>query len=194
MRFFVIFAFLPVLCAQRIIYDAARDKTAQDAVTASKDVGAGSVFDTMLRNMDTQAKRETATALDFARQQMRARLESFTYWKDKRDTIATSEFDSSTCFSVECELNAVKATIEAKLIPGELPADQIAKRLAALTVKKKELDAAIKALKDASKSKDPLVVQAFAMVDEDGKDVLDYAGKIAKLGLKGWKYNENSFK
>lgn len=176
--------FVPGVWAQRIIYDGARDKTAQDAVTAAKDVGAGTVFGTMLRNMDAQARRETATALDFTRQQMRAKLENFTYWRHTKDKPSTG-FLPGTCFSVECELKSMKAHIEFELKPVALTGDQIKQRLADLDQKKKDLDAAIQALQDASKSKDPLVVRAFTLIDENGADVLAYAGKIAALTTSG---------
>ncbi len=175
---------LQSLSAQRVIYDGTRDKTAQDAVTAAKDVTAGSLFDTMLRNTDVQAKREVGTALDYARQQMRAKLQNFTYWKNAKDRnsiVVGPAFIKGNCFSVECELNSVKAHIESDLKPVGLTEDEIKQRLKDLDSKKADLEAAIEALKAASKSKDPLVVRAFALIDENGKDVLDYANKIAKL-------------
>ena len=179
---------LPSLSAQRIIYDGTRDKTAQDAVAAAKDVTSGSLFDMMLRNMDTQAKREVGLTLDYALQQMRAKLENFAYWKnakDKDSIIAGAAFIKKGCFSVECELRSMKLHIEFELKPVVLTEAQINQRLRDLDNKKTELEAAIKALKDASKSKDPLVVQAFTLIDENGKDILDYANKIAKLTVDG---------
>ncbi|HXJ44271.1 MAG TPA: hypothetical protein VNH18_33595, partial [Bryobacteraceae bacterium] len=146
---------------------------------------AGSLFEQMLRNMDAQAKREISTALDYARQQMRAKLENFTYWKnakDKDSAIAAGvAFIKGNCYSVECELKSVKMHIEFELKPAVLTNDQIDQRLMDLDRKQKDLAVAIKAMKDASKSKDPLVIQAFTLIDENGKDILDYAKQIANL-------------
>ena len=176
------------LSAQRIIYDGARDKTAQDAVTAAKDVTSRSLFDQMLHNMDLQAKREAGTTLEYARQQMRAKLENFTYWKSVKDvppTIVGTAFIKGRCFSVECELKTLKAHIEFELQPVALTDANIQQRLKELTAKQADLEAAIASLKNASKSQDPLVVQAFTLIDENGKDVLDYASKIANLTANG---------
>lgn len=173
---------------QHIIYDGAKDKTAQDAVTAAASVGAGSVFDSMLRNMDAQAKREAATALDYARQQMRAKLQNFTLWKSPKDTPPTmiaGQLIPGLCFSIECELETMKAHIESELRPGTVSENEIQQRMEDLKRKEAELDAAIKALNDAEKTKDPLVVRTFELVADNGKDVLDFAGKSANISLSG---------
>jgi len=44
--------------AQRVIYDQAKDKEAQDAATAAKDLGSGTLFQKMLHNVDLQSKQE----------------------------------------------------------------------------------------------------------------------------------------
>jgi hypothetical protein len=175
------------LCAQRIIYDGTRDKTAQDAATAAKDIARGSLFDTMLRNVDAQAKLEASTAFLYSRQQMRASLEAFTYWKSAYDKPATvgKTFIRGTCLSVECELKGQKLHIEFDLKPLSQTEAEITARLADLAEKKDELEKAIKELKDASKDADPLVIQAFSLIENNGKEVLDYAGKIANLKTKG---------
>ena len=176
------------LCAQRIIYDGTRDKTAQDAAAAAKDIAGGSLFDTMLRNVDAQAKLEASTAFLYSRQQMRAKLEAFTYWKSSKDVPSSTvgaAFIKGECYSVECELKSLKTHIELELgSPVSLTRAQIDARLKDLKTKKDDLDQAIKDLKAASKDKDPLVTQAFSLITDHGKEVLGYADKIAKLTIK----------
>ena len=58
----------------RFIYDADRDTTAQQAATAAKDIASGSLFETMLRNVNTQAKVEVDTTMAELREQTRATL------------------------------------------------------------------------------------------------------------------------
>src|SRR5689334_14754708 len=71
--------------AQRVIYDQSRDKTAQDAETAAKQIASASLFDKMLRNVDLQAKYEIDTTMAFLQQQMRAKIQNFTYWSNPDD-------------------------------------------------------------------------------------------------------------
>src|SRR4051794_30438081 len=85
----LVFLISPVLRAQRVIYDGGRDKAAQDTVSAAKDLSSGGIFDKMLQNMDTQAKQESQTVLDYARQQARAKLVNFAYWKNAKDQPST---------------------------------------------------------------------------------------------------------
>ncbi|HEU0046110.1 MAG TPA: hypothetical protein VFQ43_00730 [Nitrososphaera sp.] len=75
--------------AQRVIYDQAKDKEAQDAATAAKDLGSGTLFQKMLHNVDLQSKQEADTTMAWVEQQMRAKIENFEVWTSPRDTVAT---------------------------------------------------------------------------------------------------------
>ena len=68
--------------AQRVIYDATRDQTAQQAAAAARDVTTGTLFETMLRNVDAQSRLEADTVTAFAKEQMRAKLNAFRVWSE----------------------------------------------------------------------------------------------------------------
>ena len=177
----------PTLRAQRVIYDGGRDKAAQDTVAAAKDLSSGGIFDKMLQNMDAQAKQEAQTAFDYARQQARAKLVNFKFWKSAKDQPAKhveAAFIQGLCFSVHCELSTLKDHIEFELKPIFLSDAEMEARKAAIAAKQKELEAAIKALADASKSQDPVIVQAFTLINDNGKDLLEFADKIAGITVK----------
>ncbi len=175
------------LRAQRVVYDQARDKTAQDAQSAAKEVTSGALFDKMLHNVDLQGKQEIDTTMAFVEQQMRSKIENFIYWNHPGDRVVTvipgPAFIGQTCQSVVCELKSLQIKLNAFLADSSpLTGEQIRDRLAELDEKKKALDQALKQLQDSSKSKDPAVVQAFSFVNNNGKDLIDYAQKVSKLG------------
>jgi hypothetical protein len=171
---------------QRFIYTQSGDKTAQDAVTASKDVASGAVFDKMLHNVDLQGRQEIDVALAWVEQQMRAKIENFTYWRDSRDRKSTVlpgglGVLKGACFSVGCELEALQFKIEFDLKEPQLTPDQVAARLRELDTKKAELEKALQQLQASAKAQDPAVVRAFALVNDNGQDLIDYAKNIAKI-------------
>jgi hypothetical protein len=174
------------LRAQRVVYDQARDKTAQDAQSAAKEVTSGTLFDKMLRNVDLQGKQEIDTTMAFVEQQMRAKIENFTYWNHTGDKVVTvipgPAFIGQTCQSVVCELKSLQIKLNAFLADSSpLTKEDIKDRLAELDEKKKALDQALKQLQDSSKSKDPLVVQTFSFINDNGKDLIGYAQKVSQL-------------
>lgn len=174
------------LRAQRVVYDQARDKTAQDAQSAAKEVTGGALFDKMLHNVDLQGKQEINTTMAFVEQQMRAKIDNFTYWNHPGDRVVTvipgPAFIGQTCQSVVCELKSLQIKLNAFLADSSpLTEEQIKSRLADLDEKKKALDQALKRLQDSSKSKDPAVVQAFSFVNDNGKDLISYAQKVSSL-------------
>jgi hypothetical protein len=174
--------------AQRVIYDQSRDKTAQDAENAAKQITSSSLFDKMLQNVDVQAKQEIDTTMAFVEQQMRAKIENFTFWShpDDKPVVVLSEtppiFGPQYCKSIQCELQSLKTKIEVYL-EGASPLDQsqINQRIHELEEKKAALDQALKHLQSSSKSQNPTVVQAFPLLNDNGKSLLDYAKKISQL-------------
>ena len=68
--------------AQRFFHDTKRDQTAQEAAAAVKQVTSGSLFETMLRNVDAQARLEADTEMAFVQERMRAKLNAFRRWSD----------------------------------------------------------------------------------------------------------------
>jgi hypothetical protein len=175
--------------AQRIIYNQGQDKTAQDAAAAAKDVSSGALFEKMLHNVDLQAKSEIDTAMAFVEQQMRAKIQNFTYWTNSADRLVQviklpegAAFIDQSCKSVVCELRSLELKLNAFLDNSpEMSADQIKARLVELEKKKNALDQALKQLQSAAKSDDPAVVRAFSLLNDNGKDAVDYAKKISTL-------------
>lgn len=190
------FCFLSILAAitagaasaQRVIYDQARDKTAQDAETAAKQIASASLFDKMLRNVDLQAKYEIDTTMAFLQQQMRAKIQNFTYWSNPDDVpvkVLSQNppiFGLQQCKSVECELQSLEIkikTFQAGATPSER--SQLDRQLQELEEKKEALDRALKDLQASSKSQDPAVVRAFSLIEDNGKDLIDYAKKVSQF-------------
>jgi hypothetical protein len=180
---------------QRILHDATRDKTAQDAESTAKEMTSGDLFNKMLHNADLQAKQNITTQMDFVRQEMRAKLESFAYWELNPDQPGTKAevpvqvhhladgspfFIEGICKSVKCELQGVRTKINAYLADPSAPSQaQIEEHLKRLATKKKQLDEELKKLQDSQKENDPFVAQAFSLLDDHGKEALDYAKKVA---------------
>jgi hypothetical protein len=179
--------------AQRLIHDDDRDTTAQQAAAAAKQVTSGSLFDTMLRNVDAQARFEVETVLAYVREQMRARVNAFHAWHDPLaqppDPLAQpppsqAEFleNARRCGkTVECTLRELKGRHAAALARPGTGAD-IAARLKAIEEKLAELRKELKALQQASPSQDPVVLRAFAALGDPGQDLLEQAREIAGLG------------
>jgi hypothetical protein len=175
--------------AQRIIHDEARDKSAQDAAAAAKEVASGALFAKMLANVDVQAHREVDTTMAFVEQQMRAKLENFSRWTDPTDPaqIATvlpggAGILQRRCRSLRCELESlkVKLTFFLRASPT-LSKDELAARLKTLDDKKAALEAALKQLRESAKDKDPAIVRAFDLLEDPGKDIVDYAKRIGAV-------------
>src|SRR5262249_52109613 len=174
--------------AQRVIYDQSRDKTAQDAETAAKQIASSSLFDKMLRNVDLQEKYEVDTTMAFLEQQMRAKIQNFTYWShpdDKPVQVLSQNppiFGREQCKSVECELHSLEIKIKIFLV-GASPSERskIDRQLQGLQEKKDALDRALKDLQASSKSQDPAVVRAFSLIEDNGKDLIDYAKKASQF-------------
>jgi hypothetical protein len=175
--------------AQRIIYDGQRDATAQQTVTAAKEVTSGALFAAMLKNVDAQAKLEVDTEIAFLQERMRARLNSFEVWQDPKAVPPAPPtpgvtFDPNAAAlcrkSVDCQLKELQRQHQAALAAPPTQAD-IDARLAAIKTRATALQAELKALQQASKSTDPFIIRAFDALEEQGGDILDYAQKIADL-------------
>jgi hypothetical protein len=90
----------PSLRAQRILYDSARDKTAQDAQTTAGQMTAGALFDKMVANVATQANASTKAQVDQESEASRAVWNSIERWRwDNRkpyaNGIQNQEFSAS---------------------------------------------------------------------------------------------------
>jgi len=189
MRFWILplcLACAPEAAAQRFIHDADRDTTAQQAAAAAKQVTSGSLFETMLRNVDAQAKLEVDIELAFVQERMRAKLNALSTW---HDPTADPPIPGTPGFvdnlkkcpqSVECVLRGLRDKHAAALAAPVGPAD-IKDRLAALELKQAELQKRLKALREANTSRDPRVIRAFSALEDPGKDFLAYAKEIAKV-------------
>jgi hypothetical protein len=182
--------------AQRILHDATRDTTAQSAVTAAKDITNGSLFDTMLKNVDAQAKLEADTTMAAVEQRMRAQMQTFKVWHsasvkfpDLNPALPLQTrlvlLAGMDCFnSLRCGMERLQRRLTLMLDAPEMTEAQIAARLQAIKDKSAALQQALKELraqieKDQSKANDPGVLRALAALEDPGKDIVEYAGKIA---------------
>jgi hypothetical protein len=160
--------------AQRFIYDGKRAETAEQTVTAAKEVTSGALIATMLRNVDAQALLEVEIETAFVQERMRARLNAFEVWQGP----AAGPADPLGCRkSVECQLRELHRQHQAALAVVATQAE-IDKRLASIKTRVAELRAELKVLREADKSGDPFVVRAFEAFQDPGGDILEYAQKI----------------
>lgn len=175
--------------AQRVIYDGKRDTTAQQAAAAAKEVTSGALFAAMLQNVDAQARLEIETVMSFVQERMRARLNAFEVWQNPAAVpvglpTAGQKFDPGAAArcrrSVECQLAELRQQHQAALAAPPTQADLDA-RLAAIKTRVTELQAELKALQLANKTEDPLIIRAFEALEDPGRDILQYAEKIAAL-------------
>ena len=178
------------LRAQRVIYDQSKDKTAQDTVAAAKEITSGSLFEKMLRNVDLQGKQEADTQMAWVEQQMRAKLENFRFWSASNDNDRVAKilpggagYLAGRCESVKCELQSLEVRLKffQNLTGTTSTPDQIAARLSELEKKKEALDQALKELQTSSKSQDPVVLRTFDLLNDNGKNVIDYAKQLTAL-------------
>jgi hypothetical protein len=184
--FVVILSACPAaLQAQLVVYDQGKDKTAQDAATAAKDIGGGTLFQKMLHNVDLQSKHEAETTMAWVEQQMRAKIENFEVWTSSKDKVATPLENvgvmPGSCFSVRCELLTLQVRVKFILGTTEMTPEAIKAQLAELEKKKEQLDQALKELQASSKSQDPAVVRAFLLLQDNGKETVDYAKQVVRL-------------
>lgn len=178
------------LRAQRVIYDQSKDKTAQDTVAAAKEITSGSLFEKILRNVDLQGKQEADTQMAWVEQQMRAKLENFHFWSASNDNDRVARilpggagYLAGRCESVKCELQSLEVRLKffQNLTGTTSTPDQIAARLSELEKKREALDQALKELQSSSKSQDPVVLRMFDLLNDNGKNVIDYAKQLTAL-------------
>jgi hypothetical protein len=184
--------------AQRILYDAKRDAAAQQAVATANEVTSGSLFDTMLRNVDAQAKLEVDSTIAGVEQRMRAQIQSWKVWHSPLATLPSPnpalplELKLAGLAAVDCH-NSLRCTLEVLerrltllMEAPDITPEQIKARLDAIKVKSGELQEAVRKLQEQlaqeqSKANDPGVLRALAALEDPGKDILEYAMKIAKF-------------
>jgi hypothetical protein len=180
--------------AQRFIYDEGRDATAQQTVTAMKAITSGSLFETMLRNVDSQAKSEGDALLAHVRETMRARLIALEAWHVKdvdpidfdHQTLAAFDRNARLCpTSVNCVLRELTQLHQAALAAPDVTQADLKAKLTAIEARVTTLKAELQALKDASEAKaEPRVDQAFARLEEHGKQVLEFATALVNTAAK----------
>jgi hypothetical protein len=170
--------------AQHVLYSQKQDKTAQDALAASKEIISAGQFDKMLHNLDNQAIQESDTALAFTKEEMRSSLAAIEVWRN-RDQASLPSTDimglAPLCKkSVRCTLELIqnRLTAGSAFLPME-PAD-IANRLMEIHAKSEELKKAVAQLQAAAKTKDPAALQLLSHLG-NAKDLIGYGQKIQKL-------------
>ncbi|HTV03545.1 MAG TPA: hypothetical protein VMF13_23535, partial [Luteitalea sp.] len=159
-----------------MIHDSTRDQTAQQTVSAAKEVTSGSLVAAMLKNVEAQSRLEVETEIAFLQERMRARLYAFEVWQGAATPVNPLECRKS----VECQLRELQARHKAALAAAPTQAEVDA-RLAAIKARVTELQAELKALREASKTSDPFVIRAFAALEDPGQDLIDYAQRIVGL-------------
>jgi len=172
-------AFSACLPAQRIFYDGERDKRAQDAVIAGKEITSGSLFQKMLSNVDLQAKAEAADALRWTEKEMIATINNFQVWKHRDDKPGVTLpipgqcgfAIEKRCKSVRCEMEAIEVQMEVDT-PQE--ANSIAERLKQIKAQQERLKAVIAELAKTSKSQDPVVLEILSHAG-DVEEIVKYA-------------------
>jgi hypothetical protein len=174
---------VPALQAQRVLYNPKQDQTAQDAVAAAKDIAAGTLFNTMLRNVDGQSRQEADTTLAYLKEQMRSKLAAASVWNaadDKRDSVkAGTLIHDAKCKSLRCQLEVIQRRLN-ETLPAPTQAE-VDKKVNEIAVKKDELSKAVEQLKArAEATKDPVAIQILSHLG-DAKDALAYADQIKTL-------------
>ncbi len=185
LRFWVTFLALGAgLYAQHILYDPKQDQAAQDSVKAAKEITSGSLFDTMIRNLDQQSRQEMDTVLAYTRETMRAKLVAFTVWAPS-ERFPDEEIEGvPICRSLFCELNKLQTTLEAgSPLDPKVDKAAAAAQLAVIKTKSAALKMAVDNLQSAKKSDDPAVLAIFSHLG-DAKELVGYAEKIAGLAGK----------
>ncbi len=177
--------------AQRIIYDAKRDATAQEAVAAAKEVTSGALFTSMLKNVDEQAKLEVETVTAFVLERMRAKLNALEVWRDLKAVPVAVRIKPGEPFSVDavklcqksvdCQLSTLRQAHQSALDAAPMVEKEIQDRLKRIETRTAEIEAELKKLKEASNTTDPFIVRAFEVLEDRGGDLLKYAQKIADL-------------
>src|ERR1700720_1325824 len=76
------------LGAQLRLYNETKDKKAQLAESAAKDIASGAVFDKEIQNLDNLSKLQIQRVLSFAKVQFEAGIDDFTTWR-----IVSSQLD-----------------------------------------------------------------------------------------------------
>ena len=179
MTAFLLFA--SSLHPQHVLYNQKLDQTAQAAVTAAKQITSGSVFDTMVRNLDIQARQETDTVLAYTREIMRATLVSVKLWGHPDDVPDTTIAGVVICNSLRCELDKLEKTIKrGSLLDSQIDATTAAARIKIIEGKSRDLETALRKLRAAAKTEDPAVVELLSHLG-DAKDLTGYAQKIGAL-------------
>lgn len=165
---------------QHVLYNQGKDKTAQDAAAAATEITSGATFDTMIHNLDIQAKREAETTVAFTREQMRSKIASARVWN--ADNEDPDPRNHKACSSVHCTLERLNSKLQESL-PTEIadPA-QVQARLNEIKKKADELKSRVKELQQttAQAKSNPGIFRALDHLG-DAKDVVGFGEQISKL-------------
>ena len=169
------------LHGQHVLYNQKQDQRAQDAVSAAKQITSGVVFNSMVSNLDLQARQETDTVLAYTREALRAALVSVDVWGPSPKVPDTKIGEVTICRSLRCKLDTLEATIKnGSLLDSPDDKTTVDDRLKAIAAKSAELQAAIKNLQAARKTNDPAVIELLSHLG-DAEDIVGYAKNIGAL-------------
>lgn len=193
----LVLALVPVAYGQQFFYDAKRDKQAQDAAAAAKDVGSGSVFDKMKRNAERQTTLELKTDADWQTIIAASSFDDVSVWNDSGDRSPSdlttvqgvspcmlhsifASLDTAKCRSLRCRMEWLRT----KYSFGEaVQNDQVAikARLDAIRDTANELKTQIEELKKSDAARANGFLKPLLDQLENGDSLLGYAAEINKL-------------
>ena len=185
-RFLWLLLLGPLLHAQHIFYSEKKDKAAQDAVAGAKEIINNGVFEKMLANADSQSKQEATTTLAYTREQMKAKLASFSKWnsvKDTRDSVVSDiRIHNARCYSPVCYVDVIEKRLEDSPFFSDPVADRKAAEDRVDQIKQKvaELEKTVGQLEDAAKAQDPEILEQFSDLSNT-KAAVGYANQIATI-------------
>lgn len=146
----------------QFFYDGARDKTAQEAEAAARQIAAGTLFEKELRNADALSKLQIAAQISISRKAYLTVLDSFKTWED-----------------VSKQLASVKEALKEQ---PRMTHEQRKARLEEISAKQTELKNAIAALK-RPEHKGTLVEAILDRLDQ-GESLVAFAKGLESSGNK----------
>ena len=155
-----LFLISPFASAQ--FYNEARDKKAQEAEAAARQIASGALFEKETKNIDALSRLQIQGQLDLGRVDWISALDSFTTWAD-----------------VKAKLSGVKQKLGVSALPTE---DERKARLAEIKDQQNELKKALGALQ-RSETKDPAIIAILDNLDK-GEAVLKFAEKLVDTNNK----------
>lgn len=153
-----------IASGQNILYNADRDKTAQDAVAAAKAITSTSVAATQMKNLEQMERDLIQNEVAWTETSLKANLNGFRTWQGVEIIVGTVEF-LTTLDSTADSLDALQA------------------REAEIKAEVQKLRAQAAAAKEANES--PLVTETILERVGQAEDILGFAqGAIGSLNCK----------